>query len=128
MKPGGYGYGSEVPALEMVGRALLCAPASAAGCGDSSIQPWCPDAPQSQALRLCDLQPMLPSLQALPLTCLDGPMGGFPSSPPTVTADMGKIRGDFQNRCQSPYVTHQARCCLGLVLERKGNFSLFFLS
>lgn len=122
MKPGCYGYGSEVPAPEMVGQALLCASTSAVGCGNSCIQPWCPDDAQRQALHLCGLQPVLLSLL---LACLDGPVGGFPSSPPTATADMGKIRDEFQNWCESPHVTHQAHCCLGVVLERKGNFSLF---
>lgn len=103
MKPGGCGYGSEVPALGMVGWALPRATASTVGCGNCCIKPLVSrqllgarhfvSVVYSPCFRLSRLSP---------LACFDDCVGGFPSSPPAATADMAKIRDDLRNRCQSP--------------------------
>lgn len=98
-------------------------------CGLWKLLHWIPGvqtAPRSKELRVCGLQPMLPSLWALPPRLFWWLRGWFSFLASYCDCRHGKIRDDLQNRCQSPIsLRDQTHCCLGMVLERKRNFSLF---
>lgn len=89
----------------------------------AALNPWCLLGARHSVFVVYSPCPHLSELS--PLACFDGCVGGFPSSPPAATADTAKIRWSLESVSESR-VTHQTRCCLGMVLEKKGNFSLFF--
>lgn len=82
---------------------------------------WCPDPPWSQALHLCDLHPIFPSLPALPPPLFWWLCGWF-----SFLASYCDCRHGRKKRwspvSESGSSITQTCCCLGIVLERKGNF------
>lgn len=84
--------------------------------------------PRSQALRVCGLQAVLPSLQALPPRLFWWLRGWFSFLASYSDCRHGKNKRWSPESVSESHVRHQTHCCLGMVLERKGNFSLFFRS
>lgn len=85
-------------------------------------------APWSQALHVCGLQPMLPTLQALPPRLFWWLCGWFSFLASCCDCRHGKNKRWSPELVSESHVPHQTRRCLGMVLETKGNFSLFFHS